>query len=108
MNSILGRWESFWAPASYSAVALATPGHPAAKAQEGKRLLETLLATPERMTPEERGRARVQFLETRQMSPQERQAGWEAYQALPAEEKRELAQRATPATGRSAASASEP
>jgi REP element-mobilizing transposase RayT len=24
-NSILGRWESFWAPASYSAVALATP-----------------------------------------------------------------------------------
>ncbi len=24
-NSILGRWESFWAPSSYSAVALATP-----------------------------------------------------------------------------------
>jgi REP element-mobilizing transposase RayT len=25
-NSILGRWESFWAPSSYSAVALGTPG----------------------------------------------------------------------------------
>jgi hypothetical protein len=50
-----------------------------------------------RMTPEERGRARVQFQETRQLSPQERQASWEAYQALPAEQKRELAQRAVPA-----------
>jgi hypothetical protein len=34
------------------AVALVTPGHPASKPQEGKRLLETLLATPERMTQE--------------------------------------------------------
>jgi hypothetical protein len=25
VNALLGRWESFWAPASYSAVALATP-----------------------------------------------------------------------------------
>jgi hypothetical protein len=36
------------------AAALVTPGHPAAKPQEGKRLLETLLATPERMVPAER------------------------------------------------------
>src|SRR5262245_34189048 len=36
------------------AVARVTPGHPASSPSEGKRLLETLLATPERMTPEER------------------------------------------------------
>lgn len=36
------------------AVALITPGHPASSPSEGKRLLETLLATPERMTQEER------------------------------------------------------
>jgi hypothetical protein len=36
------------------AAALATPGHPAAKPQEGKRLLEVLLATPERLVPAER------------------------------------------------------
>jgi hypothetical protein len=36
------------------AVARVTPGHPASSPQEGKRLLETLLATPERMTQEER------------------------------------------------------
>jgi hypothetical protein len=36
------------------AIARVTPGHPASSPQEGKRLLETLLATPERMTQEER------------------------------------------------------
>jgi hypothetical protein len=36
------------------ATALVTPGHPAAKPQEGKRLLEALLATPERLVPTER------------------------------------------------------
>jgi hypothetical protein len=41
------------------AVALVTPGHPASKPSEGKRLLETLLATPERMTQEERTLAAV-------------------------------------------------
>lgn len=36
------------------AAALVTPGHPASRPQEGKRLLEALLATPERMIPAER------------------------------------------------------
>jgi hypothetical protein len=36
------------------AAALVTPGHPASKPQEGKRMLEALLATPERMVPSER------------------------------------------------------
>jgi hypothetical protein len=46
------------------AVARATPGHPASSPQEGKRLLETLLATPERMTQEERTFASVLLHET--------------------------------------------
>ena len=46
------------------AVALVTPGHPASKPQEGKRQLETLLATPERMTQEERVFAAVLLHET--------------------------------------------
>jgi len=36
------------------AAALATPGHPSARPQEGKRMLEALLATPERLVPAER------------------------------------------------------
>jgi hypothetical protein len=46
------------------AVALVTPGHPATSPSEGKRLLETLLATPERMTQEERTLAAVLLHET--------------------------------------------
>jgi hypothetical protein len=46
------------------AVARATPGHPASVPQEGKRVLETLLATPERMTTEERTFAAVLLHET--------------------------------------------
>ncbi|HEX7116086.1 MAG TPA: hypothetical protein VF193_13220 [Steroidobacter sp.] len=41
------------------AAARVTPGHPASSPLEGKRLLETLLATPERLTPEERTLAAV-------------------------------------------------
>ena len=47
-----------------------------------------------RMTPTERGRARLQFQESRQIPAQERQALWEAYQALPTEERRALAAQA--------------
>ena len=46
------------------AVALVTPGHPASKPLEGKRLLEALLATPERMTPTERALVGVLLHET--------------------------------------------
>jgi hypothetical protein len=41
------------------AVALVTPDHPAANAAEGKRLLETLLATPERLAAAERALAEI-------------------------------------------------
>jgi hypothetical protein len=46
------------------AVALVTAGHPAGNAGEGKKLLETLLATPERMTLDERTLATVLLHET--------------------------------------------
>jgi hypothetical protein len=46
------------------AIARVTPGHPATSPQEGKRLLEALLATPERMTQEERTFASVLLHET--------------------------------------------
>lgn len=47
-----------------------------------------------RMTPDERGRARLQFQELRQISPQQRQARWDAYLALPLAERRALAETA--------------
>jgi hypothetical protein len=49
------------------------------------------------MSPTERGQARLNYQEARQLPPQDRQARWDAYQQLPPEQKRELATRAVPA-----------
>jgi hypothetical protein len=56
------------------------------------------------MTPQQRTQARLNFQETRDVPKAERQARWEQYQALPEDQKRELAQRAAAATAASAAS----
>jgi hypothetical protein len=50
-----------------------------------------------RLSPAERGDARIQFQQARQLAPDDRQARWDAYQALPEESRRELARRARPA-----------
>jgi hypothetical protein len=47
------------------------------------------------MTPQQRTQARLNFQDSRGVSKEERQARWQAYQALPEEQKRELAKRAT-------------
>jgi hypothetical protein len=52
-----------------------------------------------RKTPEQRGEARVNFQQSKRVAPDERQARWEAYQALSAEERAALAARAKPAPG---------
>ena len=67
---------------------------PSMPPEERQRIQERMTEWA-RMTPEERGRARLQFQEARQISPQERQARWDAYLALPAEERRALANSAT-------------
>ncbi len=59
-----------------------------------------------RLSPAERTQARLQFKEARQISPDDRQAKWDAYQALPEEQRRELAERAQPAVNGKAAAAS--
>jgi hypothetical protein len=51
----------------------------------------------------QRQQARMNFQETRGVSPAEREARWKAYQALPDEKKRELAKRATPASAAASA-----
>lgn len=48
------------------------------------------------MSPAERGRARQNFQELRNLPHDDRQALWEAYRALPEEQRQQLAQRAKP------------
>ncbi len=71
-----------------------------------------------RMTPTERGHARLSYQGAKQLAPQERQAQWEAYQALPEANRRALAATASgpatatprrpPTSGSAAASAAAP
>jgi hypothetical protein len=64
-------------------------------ADERKRVQERMSEWTH-MTPAERNSARLQFNEARQVSAEERQAKWQAYQALPEAERQSLAQRAKP------------
>lgn len=50
-----------------------------------------------RLSPAERGQARLNFQASRQLTPEERQARWQAYQALSPEQRGKLAERAVPA-----------
>ncbi|MBK1614771.1 hypothetical protein CKO44_14955 [Rubrivivax gelatinosus] len=62
---------------------------------ERKRVQERMAAWT-RLSPSERAQARLQFQQARQYSAEDRQARWEAYQALPDDQRKKLAERATP------------
>ncbi len=49
-----------------------------------------------KLSPEERGVTRQQFQAAKRAAPQDRSTQWQAYQALPVDEKRQLAARAGP------------
>ena len=49
-----------------------------------------------RLTPSERGEARMNYQEAKQLPAQDRQARWKAYEALSPEQKQRLAARAAP------------
>lgn len=69
---------------------------PSMPAEERQRVQERM-ADWARMSPAERGRARLNFQESRQLTREQKQQRWEAYQALPDDERRALANRARPA-----------
>lgn len=56
-----------------------------------------------RMSPTQRAQARLRFQEAQQIPAQERQAKWQAYQALTPDERKNLVQVAKPATATPAA-----
>lgn len=63
-----------------------------------QRRVQRRMAEWSRMTPADRGRARLQFQQAKEVPAAERQARWEAYQALPADERKKLATSAVPAS----------
>ncbi len=101
-----GSWASIDAPRQekWLEVARRFPSLPPAERQR----IQQRMAEWARLTPAERGRARVQFLEAQQIRPEDRQARWEAYRALPPEEREALARKAQARRTARPASAPEP
>ncbi len=64
--------------------------------QPERQRVQARMAEWATMTPSDRGRARQNFQELRNLPHEDRQALWEAYRALPADQKRALAQRTRP------------
>ncbi len=81
--------------------------YPSMPPQDQARL-QARMAEWARLTPLERGQARLNFQEAKQAPVRDRQASWEAYQALPPEERRALADRAAPAPAAAASSRTGP
>lgn len=67
-----------------------------AKSADERQRIQARMTEWAALTPEQRGTARLQFKQAQQLAPANRQARWEAYQALPEAEKKELAARAAP------------
>lgn len=59
------------------------------------------------LSPQQRTRARLNFAETKDLTPEEKEARWQAYQALSSDEKKSLA-RSAPSSFRGAAAAVKP
>lgn len=71
---------------------------PTLPAEERERIRDRMAAWAA-LSPAERARARQQFQEARQIPAEDRKSRWEAYRALPEEERRQLAAQAKPAQG---------
>lgn len=61
---------------------------------EEQRRIDGRLTSWAKMAPRERGEARLRFQQTRELTPEQRQQRWEAYQSLPEDERRSLARQA--------------
>jgi hypothetical protein len=68
---------------------------------QDRALLQARMAEWSRLTPMQRGQARLNFEEAKQAPAQDRLASWEAYQTLSLEQRRALADRAAPAASAS-------
>jgi Protein of unknown function (DUF3106) len=95
-RGVLAPLEPDWkavSPAQQQKWAEVARRYPALPAEERSRV-QTRLSDWSRLSPQERAAARLNFQESRQLSPQERQQQWDTYRALPADQRRALAESA--------------
>lgn len=99
-RSALTPLQSDWASidASRKASWLEIAGRYPSLPPEERQRLQARMTEWSRLSPADRGRARVTYQETKQVPAQERKAQWQAYQALPESQRQALASRAKPET----------
>lgn len=71
--------------------------YPSMPPAEQRRISERMTEWA-KLSPSERGQARLNFQNARQLAPEERQARWQAYQELSPEQRKKLAAQAAPGT----------
>lgn len=88
-------WSSIDASSKqkWQEIAARYPNLPPAEQQR----ISTRMTEWVKLSPRERGQARLNFQASRQLAPEERQARWQAYQSLTPEQRGKLAARAAPA-----------
>jgi Protein of unknown function (DUF3106) len=85
-------WQAI-SPAQQQKWAEVANRYPALPAEERSRVQQRL-SDWSRLSPQERAAARLNYQQARQLSPQERQQQWQTYRALPADQRRALADQA--------------
>ncbi len=106
LRPLEGRWSTIDATRRDKWVVIADK-FPSLSAAEQARI-QTRMAEWAKLSPNERGQARLNYKEAQQVSPEERKARWEAYKALPPEQRKQLAARAAPAARKGTGSAAHP
>jgi hypothetical protein len=97
------QWHTLSEPHKRKWIALAANFHRWPAAEQAK--LHSRMTEWIALSPQERVRARLAFGEAQQLSPDAKKAKWEAYQALPPEERQRLAASAVPRPPSAAAAA---
>ena len=89
LEPLASQWETLSEPHKRKWIVLAGNFQKLAPAEQAK--LHSRMTEWIALSPQQRAQARLNFGETQQLSADEKKAKWEAYQALPDEERRKLA-----------------
>lgn len=97
LQPLAGIWETLSTLHKRKWMALAESFQNMAPAEQAK--FHERMAEWAALKPREREMARLNFADTKKITPQDRAASWEAYQALPAEDRKKLAKAKTKPQG---------
>lgn len=106
LRPLAARWSSLSANQKRKWIALSRT-HDKLSPQESARM-HSRMSTWATLSPSERAQARLNFAESRELGPQDKSAQWEAYQALPNEQKMDLVRQSAKPTGASVAATGAP